>query len=347
MEGGEGASRDVVWYRGHAYRHDLASPPGRAKDSIVIPYPVAPEHAGLRLDRFLQLRIPRISRTKAQLIIRTCAFRADGTRRKPNDVVRAGDTIFLIRERFEEPETPRDFTVVYEDEALYVLNKPAGLPVHPTATYHRNTVTYLLKQRFGLTSPQICHRLDRETSGVLVCAKTLDDERFLKSQFERRKTEKEYVAIVQGEMTNDRGRVDLPLSPVKEGLHLLMEVRDDGESSRAETHFEVRARRRGHSLVALWPKTGRQHQLRVHLAAIGHPIVGDKLYGPYGEDAFREYIAQGLVVNDELRQRLGHDRQALHAQALTLIHPRTRDPITLHAPLADDLEALWNSYEEG
>lgn len=289
----------------------------------------------------MQLRIPRLSRTRAQEIVRSCAYRADGSRRRPSDLVRFGETVLLVRPSFEEPVTPREYGVVYEDEALYVVDKPAGLPVHPTASYHKNTLTFILRERFGKSAPQISHRLDRETSGVLVCAKTIDDERVMKNAFESRRVQKSYLAIVHGEIENDDGNIALPLAPTKTGLHLLMEVRDEGEGMLAETGYRVLERKHGRSLVALSPKTGRQHQLRVHLSAIGHPIVGDKLYGKEREAPFLEYIETGMT--EALAQRLGHERQALHAHTLTLPHPRTGADLTLTANLAPDLQTLWDS----
>ncbi len=312
-------------------------PPGCASDSIVLSFPVPRELAGLRLDRFVQSRIPRLSRTRANEIVRACAHHPDGRRRRPSERVRAGDVVLLVRPRFEEPEAPTAFGVVYDDEAMVVIDKPPGLPVHPSASYHRNTLTFLLRERYPEGPPQMAHRLDRETSGVLVCARTLEDERLLKKAFERRQVEKTYVAIVRGRVREGAGHVDLPLGRPDEGLHLLMEVRPDGAPSR--TRFGVVARTADHSLVALRPETGRQHQLRVHLSALGHPIVGDKLYGPEGPQPFLDYVEAGM--SPELEARLGHPRQALHAHQLTLTHPRRGEPITVTAPLASDLLALW------
>lgn len=312
-------------------------PPGCAPDSVVLTFPVPRELAGLRLDRFVQNRIPRLSRTRANGIVRACAYHEDGRRRRPSERVREGEVVLLVRPRFEEPEAPTSFEVLYEDEAMVVVDKPAGLPVHPSASYHRNTLTFLLRQRYPERTPHLAHRLDRETSGVLVCARTLEDERHLKKAFERREVQKTYLAIARGRIDADEGHVDLPLGRPDEGLHLLMEVRGDGAPSR--TRWRVAARAPEHTLVALAPETGRQHQLRVHLAAIGHPIVGDKLYGPEGAQPFLDCIEEGMTP--ALAARLGHDRQALHAHALTIEHPRTRRPFELVAPLAPDLVALW------
>ena len=324
-------------------RAPMKPPPGCPEDSIVLSFPVAREFAGMRLDLFVQTRIPRLSRTRAKEIVKACARREDGTRRRASELVRAGETVLLVRTRFEEPDAPRDLPVLYEDASVMVIDKPAGLPVHPSATYHRNTVSYILRERFGVDGPRIAHRLDRETSGVLLCARSLDVERMLKQSFEARRVRKTYLAIVRGEMERDSGTIDFPMARPDEGLHLLMVVREDG--SPAVTEYRVRKRQAGHSLVELFPHTGRQHQLRVHLSALGHPIVGDKLYGPEAEAPFMEYVETGMTP--ELTARLGHARHALHAHKLQISHPEQDGTLDLEAPLAPDLVALWDRLGEG
>lgn len=318
-------------------------PPGCPEDSIVLSFPVAREFAGMRLDLFVQNRIPRLSRTRAKEIVKACAYRADGTRRRASELVRAGEVVLLVRTRFKEPDAPRELPVLYEDAAVVAINKPAGLPVHPSATYHRNTVSFILRELHGDDCPRIAHRLDRETSGMLLCARNLDVERTLKQSFESRRVQKTYLAITRGEMPDDTGTIDMPMARPDEGLHLLMEVREDG--SPAITEYRVRERRAGHTLVELFPHTGRQHQLRVHLAALGHPIVGDKLYGPEREEPFLEYIETGMT--DALTKRLGHPRHALHAHRLEIAHPAGDGTLSLEAPLAPDLVQLWDGYAAG
>lgn len=315
-------------------------PPGAPADAVVLTFAVPPEFAGLRLDRFLQQRMPRLTRTRAQNIIRACCYRRDGVLRRPSDIVRAGEIVYLVRDRFKEPQTPQTFGTVYEDDALLVVDKPAGLPMHPTATYHKHTLSYLLRQHYADAPfvPRIAHRLDRETSGLVLCGKTPEAERTLKRAFERHAIRKTYLAIVRGRVAADEGEIAFPLAPVREGLHVLMEVREpDGLT--AVTRFRVLARSAEHSLLALSPSTGRQHQLRVHLSTIGHAIVGDKLYGPEREAPFLEYIETGLTP--ELELRLGLARQALHAFTLAFAHPATGAPCALRAALPDDMCALW------
>lgn len=328
----------------------LPVPPGFDPGSVVLSFRVPNELEGQRLDRFLAWRIPRLSRERARAIAEACAAHPDGRRRAPSERLHAGETVLLVRERFVEPEAPRHFAVVFEDEAMLVLDKPAGLPVHPSATYHRNTLTALLRERYGEDAPHIAHRLDKETSGLVVCGRPGPDEAALKKQFELRQVDKAYLAVVRGVVADDYGTIDLPLGRrgADEGAsglradHLLIEVRQDGQP--AFTRYQVLARRADRTLVKLWPETGRQHQLRVHLAAIGHPILGDKLYGPEGQDPFLELIESGQnqsgAMSASIRARLGHHRHALHAEEIAIAHPRTGERRKFVAPLPEDLRAL-------
>jgi 23S rRNA pseudouridine1911/1915/1917 synthase len=318
----------------------FALPAGCAENSIILAFPVAPEFAGMRLDLFIQTRIPRLSRTRAQQIVKACGYRQNGVKSRPSDLVRAGETMYLVRPPFEEPAATRELPIVYEDAAMLAINKPPGLPVHPSASYHRNTVSFILQERYGhADAPRIAHRLDRETSGLLLCARSLEHERIIKGDFENRRMKKTYLAIVRGELAKDTDLIDIPMGRPDSGLHVLMIARRDGLP--ATTEYRVRARAEGHTLVELFPHTGRQHQLRVHLSEIGHSIVGDKLYGPEREAPFLEVIDNGGKLTPELLARLGHERHALHAHALSFAHPDTRAPLTLSAALSPDLIALW------
>ena len=317
----------------------LSRPPGTDPSGIVLRFPVAPEQAGQRLDRFIQGRIPRLSRTRAKAIVQSCAYRWDGRRRRGSERVRAGEIVVLVRPPMDEPEAPDHFDVLYEDDVVLVVDKPPGLAVHPTATYHKHTLWWLLRERYGEPTPQLAHRLDRDTSGVLVCGRTPEAERSLKRAFEDRRVDKRYTAIVRGEMPEDAGVMDASMAPAREGLHVLMEVRADGLD--ALTEYRVLERAHGRTLVSLHPRTGRQHQLRVHLAALGYPIVGDKLYGPEGSAPFEEYIAAGMEISRDLLERLGHRRQALHAAWIRFPHPETGAPVEVESPLPADMRLLW------
>jgi 23S rRNA pseudouridine1911/1915/1917 synthase len=317
---------------------DAEVPPGCDPDSVVLTFEVPNELDGQRLDRFLSWRIPRLTRSRAGEITRACAVLPDGTRRAPSDRVRAGETVLLVRERFVEPDAPREFGVIHQDAHVVVVDKPAGLPIHPSATYHRNTLTHLLLERFGEGGPRIVHRLDKETSGLVVCGMPGDAMVRLNRQFETREVDKEYLAIVRGRIASDEGVIDVAMRPVTSGLHLLMEVHPDGLSAR--TAYRVVERRDTATLVHLFPETGRQHQLRVHLASIGHPILGDKLYGPEREAAFLENIETGMTP--ALLARLGHSRHALHAHRVGFVHPATGERVFFVSPLPADLVDLWS-----
>ena len=161
----------------------------------------------------------------------------------------------------------------------------------------------------------------------------------IKRQFELREVHKEYLAIVRGSMPEDEGVIDRPMRRATVGLHNMMETCDEGLPAR--TRYAVIERKASATLVHLFPETGRQHQLRVHLAAIGHPILGDKLYGPEREAVFLEIIERGGMT-DDLRERLGHTRHALHAHKVALRHPRTGERFAVMSPLAADLAELWD-----
>ena len=305
------------------------APPGTAEDSVVLTFEVAPDHAGVRLDRFIQHRIPRLSRTRAQQIIRACAYRSDGSRRRPSEIVQARARWCCSCASASRSRRCRSTSRCCSTTARCSrsTSRP-GLPMHPTATYHKHTLSHLLRERCAGAdgyAPQIAHRLDRETSGVVLCGRTRSAERSLKMAFEAHRVSKTYLAIVRGELARRRAaRSTCRSRRCARACTCMMNVASPSGGLPAHTELRVRARRAGHSLVELFPRTGRQHQLRVHLSAIGHPIVGDKLYGPEREAPFLEYIETGMTP--ALRERLGHERQALHAHAVTFAHPATQEP---------------------
>jgi len=303
---------------------------------VEVRFEVPVDRDGWRLDRFLCWKIPRLSRTKAQRIIRDQASTLEGRALRPNHIVRAGERFRILRPVPVEPDHPTTFGVIFEDEHLYVVDKPAGLAVHPTARHFKGTVTAILRDRFGDDRPRITHRIDRETSGILVCAKTKPAERRLKQGFENRRIHKDYLAIVSGIPAWDEALLDGPLRPATTGkLRVRMEVAPPGEGQPARTRVRVLERVRDAALVQASPETGRQHQIRVHLMAAGHPVVGDKLYA-HDEALFVAYYEAGMT--DDLLARLGLARQALHAHRIALAHPATGAPLVLESPLPADLQ---------
>lgn len=307
---------------------------------------VADEEAGLRVDHFLKKKISRLSRTRLQRIARTQLTRNGAAGIKPSATVAAGDVLVLRREARAEPPCPRTFDVLHEDPRVLVVSKPAGLPVHASAKFYFNTLTRVLGERYPDEVTQICHRLDRETSGALVVARDRDAARILKAAFADKRVRKSYRAIVYGVPGWSERRVDMPLGLVSgEGeLNVRMEVRDR-DSQPAVTEMRVVERTGHHALLECRPITGRQHQIRAHLAAIGHPIVGDKLYA-HGDEAFRRYCDLGMTP--ELEALFVLPRQALHAHSIAVPHPGGDRELSVSAPLSPDLiEFMARSHQRG
>ena len=305
-------------------------------DLITIRFTVQPAHDGWRLDRFIKARISRLSRTRIQKMIRSQA-ELGGPAVRPSSRVRAGQEVTLLRPAPEEPDVPLTYDVLYSDEALLAIAKPAGLPVHATARFHRHTLTAVLRQRFPEGEvPQLAHRLDRETSGVMLLGRNRQAGSGLKESFRRRRVHKRYLALVHGR-PDDRWTVDLPLGPdVPSGIRVKMGVVKDGLP--ALTRFETLERRGAFSLVDASPETGRQHQIRAHLGACGFPVVGDKLYGE--EPCLLEYLETGMT--DSLLDRLLLPRQALHAAGITFPHPVTGEETNIECALPEDLVEFWD-----
>jgi len=296
---------------------------------------VPPECDGWRLDHFLKHRIRRLSRAKIKTIIEEQVRLADGRRPRPALGVRTGETITVDRPAPVEPEVPRHFGILAQDDTFLALDKPAGLPMHTTAKFWKNTLVALLRERFPTEALQICHRLDRETSGVLLVARGRVAASFLKRAFAQRLVKKSYLALVHGVPAAPAGVIDQPMRLLDTRTRIMMGVAPDG--SPAVTRYRVLQAFSEHALVEASPETGRQHQIRVHLAFIGHPIVGDKLYGA-SEQAFMDYCDGGLTP-ELLAAFDGLPRHALHAARLCFPHPSTREPITVESPLPEDLVA--------
>jgi len=315
---------------------------------------VPPEVAGQRLDVFLQGQLHRSSRTRTQAIVRASAYDAGGRRLKPSDRVQAEQSILLWRPPWDETPAAIDVPVLYEDGHLIAVDKPALLAVHPTARYHRNTLIKILQAaRLDCAFLSLGHRLDRETSGVLLVSKTRACDRALKKLLALRESvKKTYVAITWG--VPDRGdgattfRFErrMELDPDNR-LGVKMRVRDAPEALEASTVIdvqEVRTARSGgvYSLVGCGLETGRQHQIRLHLATLGAPVVGDKLYGP-DERAFARAADGDLTADDVTRLEL--PRHALHAARIELPHPMTGEPLAVEAPLPPDMRNFWAALE--
>ena len=307
---------------------------------------VAPESAGLRLDVFLARMIPDQSRSFLARAIEKGAVRVDGVVARASLKLKPGSLVCL-----DVPEPPRAGPAAEEipleflllDDVMAAVNKPPGMVVHPAKGNWKGTLAGALKWHLeregaglsslgGPTRPGIVHRLDRDTSGVIVVARSEDAHHRLAKQFERRTVEKTYLAITQGQPSFDRDEISAPI-----GIHPYqrekMAVRHDHATSReAVTRYEVIERFRGAALVRVAPKTGRTHQIRVHLAHIGCPVLSDMLYS--GRSVIEPTLF-GLPAGPPLLTR-----QALHAASLAIDHPTTGERLQLAAPLPADMEQM-------
>jgi 23S rRNA pseudouridine1911/1915/1917 synthase len=303
---------------------------------------VPPELAGLRLDHFIKTQIPRLSRTRIQSVIETQLTRLSGHGAlKSATKIATGDRFVIRRPAKQEPPCPRTFSIAYDDARFIVVDKPALLPVHASAKFYFNTLTRVLRERFpDEPELQICHRLDRETSGCLVVARDREAAVVIKGAFAKKDAvKKEYLALVHGQPPwETESVIDIPLRLALPGdptrlPHVRMLPGPGGLPSITKVIVEER-RDDATALVRCTLVTGRQHQIRAHLAAVGFPIVGDKLY-THGDDAFIRYCDEGLVP--ELAKLFGLPRQALHAARVTFPHPSTKVLVTAEAPLPPDM----------
>lgn len=297
--------------------------------------------AGLRLDQALAKCLPQYSRARLQSWIEEGAVQVDGRVMRPRDKVLGGERVH-VRARLEadtgvEPES-MPLNIVHQDSALWVIDKPAGLVVHPGAGHRAHTLqNALLALDPGLAlvpRAGLVHRLDKDTSGLLVVARTPEAHAALVAALTARQVQRQYIAVCAGVMTGG-GTVDQPIGRHRT-VRTRMAVRSDGRE--AVTHYRVLKRYRAHTLVRVELETGRTHQIRVHLAHIGYPIVGDPVYG-----ARRRLPPKPHPQLVAELTRFG--RQALHAARLQLTHPLTGREVSWESPLPPDMAALVAALE--
>jgi 23S rRNA pseudouridine1911/1915/1917 synthase len=294
--------------------------------------------AGRRFDQALAEMFPDYSRSRLSGWIKSGAVTLDGVQALPRQLLRGGEQVCLqVELENEVSSAPEDIAldVVHEDAHLLVLNKPAGLVVHPGAGNLAGTLLNALLHHdpklAELPRAGIVHRLDKDTSGLMVVARTLPTYTALVDLLSRHEVERQYEAVVLGTMVAG-GTVDAPIGRSM-GDRLRQAVRDEEDGKRAVTHYRLRERFRAHSLLQCQLETGRTHQIRVHLAHAGHPLVGDPLYGgglklPKGASAELVAVLRGFR------------RQALHAEKLSFIHPASGEALSFGAERPADQLAL-------
>jgi 23S rRNA pseudouridine1911/1915/1917 synthase len=309
---------------------------------------------GRRLDRFLHGRYPRISRTVLQRFIKGGQITVNGMPTKASYEPNAGDIVQLVLPPPPPSEVvPRDIPidVIYEDEWLIALNKQEGIVCHPAYPGQTDTIANAVVFHSGKLSggddpcrPGIVHRLDKNTTGVLLIAKTEEAHWRVSLQFERRTVKKEYFAIVEGRVALDGDVIDKPLAPHPSTTQrMILQTQAtfpprQAMFKEAITEYRVVKRYRGYTTVALFPRTGRTHQLRVHMMSIGHPIVGDKMYGA---QTISEMDLAGEGSTDALIEH-----QSLHARRLQLMHPILEKPLILEAPISARIQRIVELLEQ-
>jgi 23S rRNA pseudouridine1911/1915/1917 synthase len=299
---------------------------------------VTEAESGDRLDHVLAAWITWRSRNDLQERVRAGTVLVNGGKTKSSARLRAGDLVTVLvtpdaEARVDAASIP--LRILHEEPLFVVLDKPAGAVIHPVGRYVLDTLMNVLHARYrpeGIV-PMVVHRLDKDTSGVLVVAKDEAARKVLGAAFEGRGVEKDYLALVHGAVPGDR-TIDLPIGPDPSGYNKTkMACVPDGRASLTALRVEERFERA--TLVRCTPHTGRQHQIRVHLAAIGHPILADALYSG------RETVTRAeLGIAGEPPDAIALARQALHAARLRLPHPATGAPMEFSAPLPDDLDKL-------
>jgi 23S rRNA pseudouridine1911/1915/1917 synthase len=301
-----------------------------------------PAHAGWRLDRALAAAVPTLSRERLKALIRSGALETSNAAvRDPTLKVRGGETFRLaVPEPTPAHNEPQDIAlnIVFEDEHLLVVDKPAGLVVHPAAGNRDGTLVNALLHHCGGTlsgiggvaRPGIVHRIDKDTSGLLVVAKIDVAHEGLARQFAAHSIDRRYLAIVSGVPKAASGTIDAPLARSSANRKKIAIV-EGKRGKRAVTHWKRLAILRDAALVEARLETGRTHQVRVHMASIGHPLVGDPVYGRAGK------------THGKTLKELGFNRQALHAAELGFTHPVTKHRLSFSSPMPADMQELMRA----
>ena len=307
------------------------------------------DQAGMRLDWVLVQSLPAYSRVQIRRGITAGDVKVDGINAKPAYRLQSGQRVVCrLSEQRPTAPVPEDIPldVLYEDDVMAVINKPAGMVVHPARGHWQGTLVSALAYRFkhlsavgGSVRPGIVHRLDRDTTGVIVIAKTDTAHRVIASQFEKRTVQKEYICLCFGIPDRDRDEIDLPIGKHPYHRAKMAIRRDDRTSKPAQTFYEVVQRFSRVALLKVRPRTGRTHQIRLHLAHIGYPVLCDPLYGN-SESLSRSFLLSGREHPGNDERDILLSRHALHARTIQLAHPTTGKSIQFEAPLPPDIISL-------
>lgn len=306
---------------------------------MIITSKVPANFRNLSLIEYLSKRFTYLSHEEWLLRISESRVKINDIIADVNKIVVTDDVLSYDMPDFKEPEADLNYSIVYEDEWILAVNKPGNLLVHHQGRSFKSNLIYQLRyvHEPKYDDADIINRLDRETSGLVLVSKSKDALKKFTALFKNRSIKKEYVAIVNGMLEHETGVIDKPI-----GKDINSKIRSkqivEGEKSKdAFTSFEVLERSNNYSLIKLYPKTGRTHQLRVHMLYLGYPIVGDKFYS-VDEDTFFKWCKK----KEDHERVFGLNRQALHCSALSFIHPFTNKELTITANIPDDMMMLIN-----
>lgn len=304
--------------------------------------PVPKDFCGRRLDMHLSIEFRFLSRSGWQRRIEDGLLLVNGRPSKPAVRLKEGDLLSLFAPPTVEPEVDRGIRLLWESEGVMGVYKPGGLPMHENGPYRRNTFAFLAAEAFG-NEWAACHRLDRETSGIVLCGATASLRAKLAEAFQDKEIHKEYLAIARGTPDAPRFRVDGPIGDL-EGSQIRIKKWVVADGLPAETDFTLEEQGPEACLLRARPYTGRTNQIRIHAAFQGHVLVGDKLYHP-DESVFLEYFAHGTT--EGVIGRTGFARCCLHATALGFVHPHTKADVRIDCPMPDDMQGLWRQLRSG
>jgi len=302
-------------------------------------YSITDEDRDQRIDSFLASRVKDLTRSRIQGLIKDGFVSVNDCLPKSSYRLKIGDHVGIfippVTPYHLEPE-PVEFSVVHEDSSLIILNKPPGVVIHPAPGHTHGTLVHGLLQHCrdlsgigGVLRPGIVHRLDKDTSGLMVVAKSDRAHGVLAEQFQKRTVRKRYMALVHGAISGEKGRIDLPIGRHPKRRKEMAVLPSSGK--RALTLWQKREEVGSNfSLLAVTLKTGRTHQIRVHLSHAGHPVVGDTVYGPR-KNWWKKNFPSGIDVTSHINM------QMLHAETLGLIHPDSEDYCEFSAPIPDDM----------
>jgi len=291
---------------------------------------------GQRVDGFLSSQYPFFSRSTWQQRLRRGDLLVNAVPVRAAYRLRLGDEIRLFHPPEVEPEVDKGVFTIGDYDGVVAVYKPANLPMHENGPYRKHTFAQLVKDNLSQELAAV-HRLDRETSGIVICAESYALRQSLSQLFMQRRIEKTYLAIVNGVVKEDTWSEKGPIGDLTTSVIRIKKwVTEDGQE--AETRFQVLARGPRHTLVAAMPKTGRTNQIRIHLAVRGHHLVGDKLYHPDEEVFLSFHEGRNL---DWVIEQTGFARLCLHAAAIHFLHPESQAPVDICQPMPFDMAHLW------